>query len=175
MSKPSYSAFVLPIVSISVLAFSLNISGAASAETCKVTKVVDGDSVHITCGSELKKVRLCGIDAPELKRKKKAGQPYSAESTKLVKDLLARANNEVTLTETGKDRYGRTVAEIFMGSTFLNAEIVKAGLAYEYKKYSKSCPHREQISEAEAIAQSNKSGLWDGGSYQNPAEFRHQK
>ena len=39
-----------------------------------------------------------------------------------------------------KDRYGRTVAEIFLGETFINAELVARGHAWHYERYSGNCP-----------------------------------
>jgi endonuclease YncB( thermonuclease family) len=46
-----------------------------------------------------------------------------------------------------KDRYGRTVAEIFLGETFINAELVREGHAWHYQRYSGNCPNRSAIAE----------------------------
>ncbi|NBD17176.1 MAG: hypothetical protein GVY04_13845 [Cyanobacteria bacterium] len=47
-----------------------------------------------------------------------------------------------------KDPYGRTVAEIFLGETFINAEMVRAGHAWHYRRYSGNCPNRGEIVQA---------------------------
>jgi len=47
-----------------------------------------------------------------------------------------------------KDRYGRTVAEIFLGESFINAEMVKEGHAWHYRRYSGNCRNRGAIVEA---------------------------
>jgi endonuclease YncB( thermonuclease family) len=161
------------LIAIAVL---ISISGCATQQviatprTCQVVKVSDGDSITVNCGSGSERIRFCGIDAPEIAHRGKPAQPYGKEATDLVKRLLSRGQVKVVPVES--DRYGRTVAELFVGNTFINAEIVKAGFGYEYKQYSKKCPNRLQIRSAEAIAQKNKVGVWNGGSYELPWDFR---
>ncbi|MFB6276271.1 MAG: thermonuclease family protein [Halothece sp.] len=45
----------------------------------------------------------------------------------------------------GTDRYGRKVAEVFLGETFINAEMVRKGYAWHYQAYSRNCPNRGAI------------------------------
>jgi micrococcal nuclease len=137
---------------------------ATPRTSCKVLKVIDGDTIRVNCGGNIERIRFCGTDSPEKK------QPLGNKSTAFLKQLLS--NGKVDIVAIESDRYGRTVAELFVGNTFINGEMVKAGLAYEYKQYSGKCPNRQQISNAEAIAQKNKVGVWDGKSYQLPWDFR---
>ena len=136
----------------------------ANPRTCDVVRISDGDTVRVSCNGNVERIRFCGIDAPEKK------QELGKESTNYLKRLLG--NGQVTVVPIETDRFGRTVAELFVGNTFINAEVVKAGYAYEYKKYSKKCPNRLQIRSAEAIAQKNKVGVWNGDSYELPWDFR---
>ncbi|PSB40588.1 nuclease [Cyanosarcina cf. burmensis CCALA 770] len=85
--------------------------------------------------------------------------------------LIDEANGQVQLSFIERDHYGRQVAEVFAGGRFLQEEQVKAGFAYHYARYSSNCPHRDTIVSAEAIAQSNHSGVW-GGSYEKPWDYR---
>jgi len=144
-----------------------SISFAANAQTCKVIKIIDADTIRVDCAGVSDRIRLCGIDSPEKK------QPYSKEATALVKQLLK--GGSVELVEVERDRYQRMVAEVFVGKTFVNAEVVKAGYAYEYKKYSKKCPHKIEITQAEEVAQRSKAGVWDGNNYQMPWDFRKNR
>jgi len=139
----------------------------ATPRTCEVLKISDGDTIRSNCQGTIERIRFCGIDAPEKK------QELGNKSTALLKQLLS--GGKVNIVAIEKDRFGRTVAELFVGDRFINAEMVKAGLAYEYKKYSKKCPNRLQIRNAEAIAQRNKVGVWDGGNYQKPWDFRRNR
>jgi len=144
-----------------------------SPKTCDVVKINDGDTIRVSCQGKIDRIRFCGTDSPETARRGKSAQPYSAEAKNLVKRLLQGGKVEVT--ELGRDRYGRMIGELFVGTTFINAEVVKAGFAYEYKAYSKTCPHKIEIAKAEAIAQRKKVGIWDGGNYQFPWDFRKSK
>ncbi len=144
-----------------------------SSKTCEVVKITDGDTIRVSCQGKIDRIRFCGIDSPEAAKRGKSAQPFSKEAKNLVKQLLS--GGKVEITPLGRDRYGRTIGELFVGKTFINAEVVKAGYAYEYKAYSKTCPHKIEISNAEAIAQRNKVGIWDGGNYQFPWDFRKQK
>lgn len=140
---------------------------------CRGTKISDGDTITADCDGEVLKIRFCGIDAPE--KKQPLGQESKALMTKLIegRDLIIRPLE--------KDRYDRTVAEVqaktdrtdARGAVYdlVNAEMVKAGMAYHYAQYSKNCPSRNLIVEAEAIAQKNKIGVWSGD-YQKPWEYR---
>jgi micrococcal nuclease len=82
-----------------------------------------------------------------------------------------------------KDRDGSTVGEVFVSAPtreqpeqerFINYEMVASGLAYEYTRYSGSCPSREAISQGERLAQSKHLGVW-GGNYQRPWDYRKQQ
>lgn len=143
-------------------------------ELFKVTKISDGDTITVvnTQGSKLK-LRFCGIDAPE------KSQPLGKDATKYLRKLITESDYKVMISQIERDRYGRIVAEIFTllddgNEKFLNEEMVRAGFSYHYKKYSVNCPNRIAIENAEAIAKSNKVGVW-GGEYEKPWVYRKKK
>ena len=142
---------------------------------CQTTRVSDGDTIAVDCDGEKLKLRLCGIDAPE------KAQPLGSESRALMVKLVE--NKQVMIRPIEKDRYGRIVAEIEVKGDrrlengeyevlFVNEEMVRSGLAYEYKQYSKNCPNRNRIAKAEEFAKDKKLGVWDGGNYQKPWDFK---
>lgn len=140
-------------------------------EPFKVVKISDGDTVTVinTQGTKLK-LRFCGIDAPE------KSQTLGKDATEYLKKLIQESGAEVMVSEIERDRYGRTVAEIFTllddgREKFINEEMVRAGFAYHYKRYSENCPNKSAIENAEAIAQSQKVGVWSGN-YQKPWDYR---
>lgn len=96
----------------------------------------------------------------------KKAQPLGQESKALLAKFVE--NKQVIIRPIERDRYDRTVAEVSVKvgndekATLVNAEIVRAGLAYHYAQYSKNCPNRDVIADAEAIAQKNKVGVWSG-------------
>jgi endonuclease YncB( thermonuclease family) len=154
---------------VGILTQQLNVN-PDRAEVCAVTSIADGDT--ITCGGTLK-IRFCGIDAPE------KAQPLGQESRQRLVSLLQ--GKEVFIKPVETDRYGRIVGEVFVkisqqsdDALFINAEMVRSGMAYHYAQYSGNCAGRSQIIEAENEAKSNRVGVWSGN-YQFPWDYRRQQ
>ena len=57
---------------------------------------------------------------------------------------------------------GRTVAELYADGTYLNAAMVRAGMAWRYERYSDDCPNRSVIVSAEGAARSQSVGVFVG-------------
>jgi endonuclease YncB( thermonuclease family) len=132
-----------------------------------VVKVIDGDTLTVQQDDKLTKIRLCGIDASE------RSQQFGKESKELLEKLTL--NKEVAITEIEQDRYGRMVAEVFVTGTseqFVNADLVGAGLAYHYDRYSGNCPNREVIVQAEGMAQQKRAGVWANSNQMKPWDYR---
>ncbi len=81
------------------------------------------------------------------------------------------AGKIVKVWPTDTDRYGRTIAFVFVGSTDLNKELLKAGLAWHYKKYSRD----PELAKLEFEARSKKVGLWKEPNQIAPWEWRKMK
>jgi endonuclease YncB( thermonuclease family) len=126
--------------------------------------VHDGDTLRVRRGTEEIKVRFCGIDAPEL------AQPLGVESRDYLRRLLG--DGSVRLVEVERDRYGRMVGEVFLlDGRSVNVEMVRAGMAYHYAKYSGNCGGRWAIGLAENEARSRSIGIW-ANDYQKPWDYR---
>lgn len=128
--------------------------------------VYDGDTFRVTNGRDAIKVRLCGIDAPE------KGQRLGIAARDQLRAMLAEG--EVRLLSADRDRYGRVVAEAFTPKgQFINAELVRSGLAWHYAAYSDRCPHQRAIAQAEQQAKAARRGVFWPGT-QPPWEWRHR-
>lgn len=95
-----------------------------STGMCYVNYVVDGDTFK--CDGF--KLRLCGIDAPE------KAQVYGGLATAKLTQLTMNKNVRVVFN--AFDVYGRVLGEVWIDDRLINAEMVRAGLAYKYG----SCP-----------------------------------
>jgi endonuclease YncB( thermonuclease family) len=121
----------------------------ATALHGKVVHIADGDTLTIlTESKEQVKIRLAGIDTPE------KAQPFGNKAKQALAALTFQQQALVEV-ET-KDRYGRTVGKVIVNGTDVNAELVRQGMAWVYRKYTND--HKLYALEAEA--KQAKRGLW---------------
>jgi endonuclease YncB( thermonuclease family) len=107
---------------------------AAPSSAATVLSVGDGDTIRVLEGSQRLTIRLACIDAPET-----AQRPYGAASRQLLQELLP-LGSVVSLQVHIKDRYGRTVAEVFRGAgRSVDLAMVSNGQAFAYRKYLAAC------------------------------------
>lgn len=122
-----------------------------------VAEVVDGDTVILGNGQ---KVRLLGIDAPELERE---GQPadFLAHKAKLVLTSLAQGQPvRLEYDQLRYDRYGRILAFLFLtDGTNLSRELVRQGLAHVYT-VPPNMRFRGELLAAQREAMKARRGIW---------------
>lgn len=123
---------------------------AGITEEFRVTRVVDGDTVVLEDGRH---VRYIGMDTPEKER------PYygeaKRENERLVKGKKVRLEYDVEKT----DRYGRTLAYVYAGDIFVNAELVKNGYAMIYT-FPPNVKYAKTFLALQEEARKQKRGLW---------------
>jgi micrococcal nuclease len=110
--------------------------------------ITDGDTITVLAGAERTRIRLEGVDAPE------RGQPFSNRSRQFVSALVSGRVVRILPRET--DRYGRLVARVRVDDLDLSLELVRAGLAWHYKRYSSD----PALAAAELQARTERLGLW---------------
>ncbi len=145
--------------------------GIASAEllTGTVTSVYDGDTITLLTDAGTKKIRLAGIDAPEIK------QPYGPDSRDALRqDVLKQL---VTVDTTKQDKYGRSVGKVLIDGEDINLKQVTRGLAWVYTDYIKelSAEDRELYKAAEKTANDDHIGLWLDDQPVAPWKYRRSK
>lgn len=124
--------------------------GETAAGRC--VGVHDGDSMTVLIetpdGPRQAKIRLDGIDAPEL------GQAYSTKSKETLSSLVFDKPCEVE--SMGGDKYGRTIGRVISAGRDVNAAMLEAGMAWHFEKYD----DRESMAARQRAAQKSKAGLW---------------
>lgn len=115
----------------------------------RATKVVDGDtlSVRTAEGRDIR-VRVAEINAPE------TGAPFAKRARQALNDLVWTKDLAVRLYDV--DNYGRMVAHVYVGDVDTGRELVRAGLAVVYCRYSTDASLREE----EQHARAKKLGIW---------------
>jgi micrococcal nuclease len=130
----------------------------------KVISVSDGDTFTMLLpDNETVKIRLHDIDCPE------KNQDFGQVAKEFLSDLIY--NKSVKVQELDIDRYGRTIGIVTIGNINVNEEILKAGLAWHYKRYDSS----DLWSTLEANARQEKKGLWIRKDAIAPWDYRKLK
>jgi len=135
---------------ILLIAVFLAFHSVVFAFTGLVVKITDGDTIQVLHDGKPERIRLVGIDCPE------RGEPYSEQATQLTSDLAA--NQTVTIRPETTDRYGRTVAAVILpDGRDLSQELLRAGMAIWYQKYSTDT----ELRDIEAAAKARHLGIWN--------------
>jgi endonuclease YncB( thermonuclease family) len=113
-----------------------------------LVRVKDGDSLIAKVQGVAMEIRLAEIDAPE------RDQPYGPDAKRELASLAA--GQQLVIMPVDTDRYGRTVAHVWNGTTYLNAELLKRGAAWFYPEYA----HGKALYDVEQQARNAKRGLW---------------
>ena len=106
----------------------------ASLASVVIATCYDGDTCTTTTGE---RVRLACIDTPELVGMRAEPVPARAARDHLRSLVVGK---KVGIRRITKDRYGRTVVELFLGTTNVQREMVDTGHAEIFWRYAHQCP-----------------------------------
>jgi len=161
------------ITSLLVLSclFSCCIGQGEKVEEATIIEIIDGDTYDLVLeGGNLIRVRLIGIDTPEIFR-----ENDSSEWNGVNADLLNYWGHEATEYAKSnylgknvglvwdpicgeKDDYGRSLYYLELDGTLINRELVELGYARAYRDYD--CQMKDELSKSENNAISKKRGVW---------------
>ena len=120
----------------------MNPLGAASAPAYqynikKIVKYVDGDTIDIVVDlgfhvSVKKRIRLHGINTPEIRTKNKKEKELGFKARERLVELCEANNGTLILRSHGLGKYGRVLGEIFNDNCSVNRMLVIEGHAEEY-------------------------------------------
>ncbi len=122
----------------------------ASRETATVAQVVDGDTIELADG---RRVRYIGMNTPE------RDQPYYQEATQANRQLVANKTIQLEFDTDTFDRYGRTLAYVWVGGVMANLEIVRNGFANTFT-VPPNVRYDADFRAAEQQARAAGRGLW---------------
>lgn len=124
-----------------------------------VQRVVDGDTLLLTDGT---RIRLIGADTPETVKRDSPVEAFGPEATEFTEQFVARDGGRVRLEYDRErvDRYGRTLAYVYVGDEMLNEELIRHGLATAQTQYNYSRVMKDRFRRAEEEAKAAGLGLW---------------
>jgi len=154
------------LVIVGLFAFRVMTLKAVPAENIKPDKlygpytvkyVIDGDTIILHTGD---KVRLKGIDAPELHHPVIPAQRFGQEAKKYLENQI-KGKQIMLEFDTGdsKDMYDRALAYVFLNNTDINGDMVRMGYAYAY--VFKPHKREKEYKMFETEAREKKRGLWN--------------
>jgi len=154
-----------PVLALCSLLFLFTPSRAVADFSGLVVSVLDGDTLEVLHNDRPERIRLSGIDCPE------KGQAYGTRAKQAASELVL--GGEVTLQTYGKDKYGRTLADVLLldGSN-VNHTLVEDGWCWWYRKYA---PGDTVLKGLEKEAREGKKGLWADPQPVPPWEWRHRR
>ncbi|MFN9717964.1 MAG: thermonuclease family protein [Planctomycetota bacterium] len=140
----------------------------------KVADVPDADVLLVrTTDNQLIRVRLNGIDAPELQ------QAFGDKVQEQLESLVG--GQSVRVVTQGEDRVGQIIGDVYFREkdaeetdpeVFLNVNMVEQGLAWHFVRYA---PDNQELAGAEKDARQKKAGLWSEGEPVAPWDWRRQE
>ncbi len=137
-----------------------------SVFTGEVVSISDGDTLSVYRGDNQKpvKIRFASVDAPE------SDQPFGQRAKQALSERFG--NKQVEVWQTDKDRHGRIVGFVCLTDrTNASVEMLKQGMAWHYKSYSKS----KELGALETAARGVKLGLWGDADPVEPWAWRKKK
>ena len=128
----------------------------------EIVKVYDGDTITLVENQEKVKIRLYGLDAPEL------NQSFGKEAREYLLNLCP-LHSQAKVKIINKDKYKRVVGIVYCNAINVNEKLVENGFAWAYREYSKDYVALENK------ARKNTMGLWGEANPLKPSEFRRNQ
>jgi len=123
-------------------------------ESATVLYVFDGDTIEVDLEGTTERVRLIGINSPEI------GECWVDEARLVLMDLLPEGSEvAMTLDASDRDQYERLLRYVWVGSMSVNEELVRQGAALS-RDYPPDTAMSERFDEAQDEARAEERGLW---------------
>jgi endonuclease YncB( thermonuclease family) len=131
-------------------------------DSAQVTRIIDGDTIDVDMNGVGYRVRYVGVNTPE--RDETCYQEATDANAALVQNQIVTLVRDVNNT----DRYGRLLRYVYVGTTFVNAQLVAQGWA-EAAEYPPDIGYTAYFRDLEVQAQNanlgcHPTGIFDDGS-----------
>jgi micrococcal nuclease len=131
-------------------------SSSIGGDIFLVTRAVDGDTIVL---ADKERVRLIGVDTPELHHPRKPVQYFAVEAYRFTQSVAEGKKVRLEYDWQRRDRYGRLLAYVYLpDGTFLNAELIRQGFGHAYTKYP--FKYLDEFRRLEREARETGRGLW---------------
>lgn len=149
-----------------VASLALSISAAADSRGARlhavVIRVIDVDAIEVRIGDRVEQVRYIGISAPELLDPSRGPEPYRGAAREANRRLVEGKAVHLELGIQERDRKGALLAYVYVDGQFVNAELLRQGLA-EVATLPPNVGHRQEFILLQRHARQTREGLWADG------------
>ena len=156
--KTKYSIYSVLVLFLLFFAVSCTAPSAPEAQIT-VTRVIDGDTIEVSVDGTIYKVRYIGIDTPELDDERPEFCALAQGATRYNRRLVEGEDVQLEKDVSETDKYERLLRYVYVDDIFVNAELVRQGLAWA-KTYEPDIKYQDTLEEAEAEARQDKIGIW---------------
>jgi micrococcal nuclease len=125
-----------------------------------VLRTVDGDTILVRDGDgRVERVRYIGVDTPESVKPNAPVDCYGHEASNYNRSLVQGRTVRLVPDREAEDKYGRSLAFVYVGDVLVNAELLKNGYARTLE-IEPNTSRAEQFAELERVAIRTRKGLW---------------
>ena len=153
MARRQKIPLILVLVASLVILGAYHVLDAGRAHLVK--QVFDGDTIAIEDGT---RVRLIGVDAPEVDSPYSNREPFGERSKEFLTALVLHREVYLTEGDPPHDKYGRALAYVYVDDVLVNGRMIREGWARAYRQFHH--PWRDLFIVYEREARSKGLGMW---------------
>jgi micrococcal nuclease len=171
--RPGIGAIAVLVIALVLLARACSDEGGAGgpaptghAESARVVRVIDGDTIEVSIDGTEEDVRYIGVDTPETVKPEAPVQCFGPQASAQNHRLVEGRTVRLVFDRERRDAYGRLLAYVYMRargdagkSRFVNAALVRDGYARTLT-IAPNTAHASQLRRLEARAGRAGRGLW---------------
>jgi len=124
-----------------------------------VTRVVDGDTIHVALNGGDVTIRLIGVDTPETVAPGQPVECYGPQASRFTTSELSGRRIALEFDQQPIDPFDRTLAYVWLGDEIFNETLVDEGYA-EAKSYPPNTRYQARLDAAEVAARASDRGMW---------------
>ena len=144
-----------PLIALMIITLMVLYNWAKALDLHEVRKVYDGDTIALDDG---RKIRLIGVDAPEVASPYSKEEPFGEQSKRHLEKLLFGEKVYIKTGAVQFDKYGRTLAYVYADDVLINGRMIKDGWARTYLRFDYK--YKDLFLEYEKEAKARGIGMW---------------